>query len=154
MTTPFEVADVFRRHAPDYRREHVGRLGRGESRVISAIQSCRTAALGGHVEGCDDCGALRIAYNSCRNRHCPKCQGQAREAWLAARQSEVLPVPYFHVVFTLPPEAAEIAFQNKARIYALLMRAAAGALSTLAADPRGLGAEIGILASCTPGDRP
>jgi hypothetical protein len=146
MASPFEVADVFRRHAPDYRREHVGRLGRGESRVISAIQSCRTAALGGHVEGCDDCGALRIAYNSCRNRHCPKCQGQAREAWLAARQSEVLPVPYFHVVFTLPPEAAEIAFQNKARIYALLMRAAAGALSTLAADPRRLGAEIGVLA--------
>jgi transposase len=146
MTPPFEVADVFRRHAQDYRREHAGRLGRAESRVISAIQSCRTAALGGHVEGCDDCGALRIAYNSCRNRHCPKCQGQAREAWLAARQSEVLPVPYFHVVFTLPPEAAEIAFQNKARVYALLMRAAAGALSTLAAEPRRLGAEIGILA--------
>lgn len=146
MTSPFEVADVFRRHAQDYQRAHAGRLGRDESRVISAIQSCRTAALGGHVESCDDCGALRIAYNSCRNRHCPKCQGQARQAWLAARQSEVLPVPYFHVVFTLPPEAAEIAFQNKARVYALLMRAAAGALSTLAADPRRLGAEIGILA--------
>jgi hypothetical protein len=146
MTPPFEVANVFRRHAQDYRREHAGRLGRDESRVISAIQSCRTAALGGHVESCDDCGALRIAYNSCRNRHCPKCQGQAREAWLVARQSEVLPVPYFHVVFTLPPEAADIAYQNKARVYALLMRAAAGALSTLAANPRRLGAEIGVLA--------
>lgn len=146
MTSSFEVADVFRRHAQDYWRAHAGRLGRDESRVISAIQSCRTAALGGHVESCDDCGALRIAYNSCRNRHCPKCQGQARQAWLAARQSEVLPVPYFHVVFTLPPEAAEIAFQNKAQVYALLMRGAAGALSTLAADPRRLGAEIGVLA--------
>ena len=103
---------------------------------MSAIAACRTAALGGHVEACDDCGATRIAYNSCRNRHCPKCQGLARAQWLAARQAELLPVPYFHVVFTLPPEAAAIAFQNKAVVYAILMRTAAETLSTIAGDPR------------------
>jgi hypothetical protein len=142
----FEVAEVFRRHGDAYRREHAGHLGRVERRVMSAIEICRTAALGGHVEACEACGMSRIAYNSCRNRHCPKCQGQAREAWLAARQSELLPVPYFHVVFTLPPAAAEIAFQNKALVYALLMRSAAEALTTLAADPKRLGAKIGLLA--------
>jgi len=112
--------------------------------VISAIAACRTAALGGHVERCDDCGLTRIAYNSCRNRHCPKCQGAARAQWLAARQAELLPVPYFHVVFTLPPAAAEIAFHNKQTVYGLLMRAAAEALMTLAAKP--LGATIGLIA--------
>jgi hypothetical protein len=141
-----EVADIFRRHGDAYRRAHEGRLGRTERRVMSAIVACRTAALGGHVEACDDCGATRIAYNSCRNRHCPKCQGLARAQWLAARQAELLPVPYFHVVFTLPPAAAEIAFQNKARVYAILMRTAAETLSTVAADPRHLGAELGITA--------
>ena len=147
MASPaFEVAEVFRRHGDAYRRDQAGRLGRVERRVMSAIEICRTAALGGHVEACDDCGVSRVAYNSCRNRHCPKCQGQAREAWLAARQSELLPVPYFHVVFTLPSAAAEIAFQNKALVYAILMRAAAEALMTLAADPKHLGAEIGLLA--------
>ena len=108
------------------------------------ITACRTAALGGHVEQCDDCGATRIAYNSCRNRHCPKCQGAARTEWLAARRAELLPVPYFHVVFTLPPAAAEIAFQNKQTVYRLLMRAAAEALMTLAA--KRLGARIGLIA--------
>jgi hypothetical protein len=142
----FEVAEVFRRHGDAYRCDHAGHLGRVERRVMSAIEICRTAALGGHVEACDACGTTRIAYNSCRNRHCPKCQGQAREAWLAARQAELLPVPYFHVVFTLPPVAAEIAFQNKALVYAILMRTAAEALVTLAADPKHLGAEIGLLA--------
>lgn len=141
-----ELADVFRRHGDAYRRAHAGHLGRGERRVMGAIAACRTAALGGHVEQCDDCGATRIAYNSCRNRHCPKCQTSARAAWLAARKSELLPLPYFHVVFTLPPAAAEIAFQNKAPLYALLMRAAAQALTTLAANPKRLGAKIGLLA--------
>ena len=121
-----------------------GHLGRVERRVTAAIAACRTAALGGHVERCDDCGLTRIAYNSCRNRHCPKCQGAARAEWLAARQAELLPVPYFHVVFTLPPAAAEIAFQNKRAIYGLLMRAAAQALTVLAA--KRLGARIGLIA--------
>ena len=139
-----ELADVFRRHGDAYLRDHAGHLGRGERRVMGAIAACRTAALGGHVEHCDACGLTRVAYNSCRNRHCPKCQGAARAAWLAARQSELLPVPYFHLVFTLPPAAAEIAFQNKALVYALLMRAAAEATIRLAA--KRLGAKIGLLA--------
>lgn len=140
----FELADVIRRHGDAYARENAGHLGCVERRVLAAIAACRTAALGGHVEQCDDCGVVRIAYNSCRNRHCPKCQGAARAEWLAARQAELLPVPYFHVVFTLPPAAAEIAFQNKARVYGLLMRAAAEALMTLAAER--LGARIGLIA--------
>ena len=140
----FELADVFHRHGESYERANAGHLGRVERRVIGAITACRTAALGGHVERCDDCGLTRIAYNSCRNRHCPKCQGAARAEWLAARQAELLPVPYFHVVFTLPSAAAEIAFQNKQTVYGLLMRAAAQALMTLAAER--LGAKIGLIA--------
>jgi hypothetical protein len=105
-----EVADIFRRHGEAYRQAHAGHLGRTERRVMGAIEACRTAVLGGHVERCAECGLIRIAYNSCRNRHCPKCQGPARVAWLAERQAELLPVPYFHVVFTLPAPAAEIAF--------------------------------------------
>ena len=133
----FELADVFRRHGETYAQLNAGHLGRVERRVTAAIAACRTAALGGHVERCDDCGLTRIAYNSCRNRHCPKCQGAARAQWLAARQAELLPVPYFHVVFTLPPAAAEIAFQNKRTVYGLLMRAAAQALTVLAAKRLG-----------------
>jgi Putative transposase/Transposase zinc-binding domain len=140
----FELADVFRRHGETYAQLNAGHLGRVERRVTAAIAACRTAALGGHVERCDDCGLTRIAYNSCRNRHCPKCQGAARVKWLAARQAELLPVPYFHVVFTLPSSAAEIAFQNKRTVYGLLMRAAAQALSVLAA--KRLGARIGLIA--------
>src|SRR6516162_10257132 len=136
MGPALEVADVFRRHGEAFRQVHAGHLGGVERRVMGAITACRTAALGGHVEQCNDCGA--IAYNSCRNRHCPKCQGLARAQWLAARQAELLPVPYFHVVFTLPPEAAAIAFQNKAVVYAILMRTAAETLSTIAGDPRHL----------------
>ena len=131
------------------RRSAIGmtqHLGRVERRVMAAIEACRTPALGGHVEQCGDCGLVRCAYNSCRNRHCPKCQGLARAEWLAARQAELLPVPYFHVVFTLPAPAAEIAFQNKAVVYAILFRAAAEALRDVAADPRHLGAEIGAVA--------
>jgi len=140
----FELADVLRRHGDSYQRANAGHLGRVERRVIGAITVCRTAALGGHVERCDDCGLTRIAYNSCGNRHCPKCQRAARAEWLAARQAERLPVPYFHVVFTLPPAAAAIAFQNKQIAYGLLMRAAAQALTDLAA--KRLGAKIGLIA--------
>ena len=146
MPPYLEVANVFRRHGDAYRRAHEGHLGRVERRVMSAIELCRTAALGGHTEACAECGLVRCAYNSCRNRHCPKCQGEARVEWLAARQAELLPVPYFHVVFTVPAPVAEIAFQNKATVYAILFRAAAETLRTIAADPKHLGAEIGLLA--------
>jgi Putative transposase/Transposase zinc-binding domain len=146
MSTGPEVADIFRRHGDAYCRAHDAHLGRIERRVISAIELCRTAALGGHTEACADCGLVRCAYNSCRNRHCPKCQGQARVEWLAAHQAELLPVPYFHVVFTLPAPVAEIAFQNKAAVYAILFRTAAETLRTIAADPKHLGAEIGLVA--------
>jgi Putative transposase/Transposase zinc-binding domain len=146
MSTGLEVADVFRRHGDAYRRLHDGHLGRIERRVMSAIELCRTAALGGHTEACAECGLIRCAYNSCRNRHCPKCQGRARAEWLAARQAELLPVPYFHVVFTLPAPVAEIAFQNKATVYAILFRTAAETLRTIAADPKHLGAETGLVA--------
>jgi Putative transposase/Transposase zinc-binding domain len=144
MSAALEVADIFRRHGDAYRRAHDGHLGRVERRVMSAIELCRTAALGGHTEQCAECGLIRIAYNSCRNRHCPKCQGQARAEWLAARQAELLPVPYFHVVFTLPAPVAEIAFQNKKTVYAILFRTAAETLRRIAADPKHLGAEIGL----------
>jgi hypothetical protein len=113
---------------------------------MSAIEQCRSAALGGHVERCEDCGHSRIAYNSCRNRHCPKCQGAAAEDWLAARKADLLPVGYFHVVFTLPAEIAPIAYQNKALVYDLLFRMAAETLLTIAADPKYLGARIGATA--------
>jgi Putative transposase/Transposase zinc-binding domain len=146
MPTGLEVADIFRRHGEAYRGAHDGHLGRVERRVMSAIELCRTAALGGHVERCADCGETRVAYNSCRNRHCPKCQGQARAEWLAVRQAELLPVPYFHVVFTLPAPIAAIAFQNKAAVYAILFKAAAETLRAIAADPKHLGAEIGFVA--------
>jgi hypothetical protein len=144
MAPVLELADVFRRHGEAFRQAHAGHLGRAERRIMGAITACRTAALGGHVEQCDDCGATRIAYNSCRNRHCPKCQGLARVQWLAQRQSELLTVPYFHVVFTLPAPVGEIAFQNKAIVYAILFRAAAETLATIAADPKHLGAQLGV----------
>jgi len=146
MPAGLEVADIFRRHGDAYRRAHEGHLGRVERRVMSAIALCRTAELGGHIEACSDCGLIRCAYNSCRNRHCPKCQGQAHAEWLAARQAELLPVPYFHVVFTLPAPVAEIAFQNKERVYAILFKTAAETLRRIAADPKHLGAEIGFVA--------
>ena len=141
-----EVADIFRRHGETWRRENAGHLSLGQLRVMSAIEICRTAALGGHVERCEDCAHTRIAYNSCRNRHCPKCQWSAAAEWLAARQAELLPVPYFHVVFTLPAEIGAIAYQNKAKVYGLLFKAAADTLTTIAADPKHLGAEIGVTA--------
>jgi Putative transposase/Transposase zinc-binding domain len=141
-----EVADIFRSAGPAYRTAHAGHLSLGQLKIMTAIENCRTAALGGHVEACDDCGHWRIAYNSCRNRHCPKCQGAAARTWLAKREADLLPVGYFHVVFTLPTEIADIAWQNKAVVYDLLFRAAADTVLTIAADPKHLGARIGITA--------
>ena len=146
MHPALEVADIFRRHGSNYRAAHDGHLGRVERRVMSAIELCRTAALGGHVESCQNCAHTRVAYNSCRNRHCPKCQGAARDAWLAARQADLLPLPYFHVVFTLPAEAAAMAYQNKALVYTILFDAVAETLKTIAADPKHLGGELGFIA--------
>ncbi len=141
-----EVADIFLRHGAQWRASHAGHVSLGQLKVMAAIESCRTAALGGHVEACEDCGHSRIAYNSCRNRHCPKCQGAAAKDWLAARQADLLPVGYFHLVFTLPAEIADIAWHNKTVIYDLLFRAASEAMLTIAADPKHLGAKIGITA--------
>jgi hypothetical protein len=141
-----EVADIFRAHGPAWRRANAGHLSLGQLKVMSAIESCRTAALGGHVAACEKCGHSHIAYNSCRNRHCPKCQGAAAKAWLAARQAELLPVEYYHVVFTLPAPIADIAYHNKAAVYGILFKAAAETLITIAADPRHLGARIGLTA--------
>ncbi len=141
-----EVADVFHRHGAAWRRANAGHVSLGQLQVMSAVESCRSAALGGHVECCEDCGHSRIAYNSCRNRHCPKCQGAAAQDWLAAREADLLPVSYFHLVFTLPAEIAPIAYQNKAVVYDLLFRAAAQTLLTIAADPKHLGARIGFTA--------
>ncbi|MCA0404779.1 MAG: IS91 family transposase [Proteobacteria bacterium] len=146
MRASLEVADIFRSAGPAYRAAHAGHLSLDQLKVMSAIETCRTAVLGGHVEACDDCGHRRIAYNSCRNRHCPKCQGAAARTWLAAREADLLPVGYFHVVFTLPAEVGEIAFHNKALVYDLLFRAASQTMLTIAADPKHLGAKIGITA--------
>ncbi|MEL0252990.1 MAG: IS91 family transposase, partial [Novosphingobium sp.] len=146
MRASLEVADIFRSAGPAYRAAHAGHLSIGQLKVMTAIENCRTAALGGHVEACDDCGHWRIAYNSCRNRHCPKCQGAAARTWLAAREADLLPVGYFHVVFTVPAEIADIAWQNKAVVYDLLFRAAAHTMLTIAADPKHLGARVGITA--------
>ena len=146
MRTSLEVADIFRSSGPAYRAAHAGHLSLGQLKVMTAIENCRTAALGGHVEACDDCGHWRVAYNSCRNRHCPKCQGAAARTWLAAREADLLPIGYFHVVFTVPAEIADIAWQNKAVVYDLLFRAAADTMLTIAADPKHLGARIGITA--------
>ena len=141
-----EVADIFRSQGPAWRRANAGHLSLGQLKVMSAIERCRTAALGGHVAACADCGHIHVAYNSCRNRHCPKCQGAAARDWLAARQAELLPVAYYHVVFTLPAPLADIAYQNKAVIYGILFKAAAETLITIAADRRHLGARIGLTA--------
>jgi hypothetical protein len=141
-----EVADIFRRRGPAWRASHAGHVSLGQLKVMSAIERCRTAALGGHVERCEDCAHLQISYNSCRDRHCPKCQAAAAREWLADRQAELLPVPYFHVVFSLPGPIADIAYQNKAVIYDLLLKTAAETLITIAADPKHLGARIGLTA--------
>jgi len=139
-----EVADVFRRHSDAWRKSNAGLLSLGQLKVMSAIENCRTAVLGGHVEQCRDCNHIRIAYNSCRNRHCPKCQWAASQRWLEAREAELLPVPYYHVVFTLPAQIGKIAYQNKRKVYGILFKAASETLCTIAADPKHLGAKIGV----------
>jgi len=139
-----EVADVFRAHGPAWREAQAGHLSLGQLKVMSAIERCRTAALGGHVLRCEACEQIEVAYNSCRDRHCPKCQGVAARQWLEEREAELLPVEYYHVVFTLPAPIGAIAYHNKSVIYALLFQAAAETLLTIAADPKHLGARIGV----------
>ena len=147
MSRPaLEVADIFRGHGPAWRQAHAGHISLDQLKVMSAIEQCRTAALGGHVLRCenDKCGHTQIAYNSCRNRHCPKCQGAAAREWLAEREAELLPVPYYHVVFSLPAQIGAIAYQNKAVIYDLLFKASAETMLTIAADPKRLGVRVGF----------
>jgi predicted Zn-ribbon and HTH transcriptional regulator len=145
MSRPaLEVADIFRDHGPAWRQTHAGHVSLDQLKVMSAIERCRTAALGGHVARCEDCAYTSIAYNSCRNRHCPKCQGAAAKQWLADREAELLPVPYYHVVFTLPAQIADIAYHNRAIVYDLLFKVSAETMLTIAADPKHLGARIGI----------
>ena len=149
MSRPaLEVADIFRDHGQAWRDANRGHVSLAQMKVMTAIERCRTAALGGHVARCENeaCGHLHIAYNSCRNRHCPKCQATAAQDWLEAREAELLPVGYFHVVFTLPAPIADIAFQNKRVVYDLLFKASSEAMLTIAADPKHLGAKIGITA--------
>jgi hypothetical protein len=138
-----EVADIFREHGPAWRDAQRGHLSLAQLKVMSAIEQCRSAALGGHVLRCEGCGTDQIAYNSCRNRHCPKCQSSAAKRWLDARQADLLPVEYYHVVFTLPAPIADLAYQNKAELYGLLFDVAAEVLQIIAADPKHLGARIG-----------
>ena len=146
MSRPaLEVADIFRDHGAAWRRANAGHVSLGQLKVMSAIERCRTAALGGHVARCEKCAHTQISYNSCRNRHCPKCQGAAAREWLAAREADLLPVPYFHVVYTLPAQIADIAYQNKTVIYDLLFKASAETTLTIAADPKHLGARIGFI---------
>jgi len=147
MSRPaLEVADIFRGHGPAWRQANAGHVSLGQLKVMAAIERCRTAALGGHVARCEDCAQTVIAYNSCRNRHCPKCQGVAAKCWLADREAELLPVPYYHLVFTLPAPIADIAYQNKTAIYGILFKASAETVMTIAADPKHLGASVGITA--------
>ena len=146
MRLALEVADVFRAHGPSYRRAQAGHLSLGQLKAMSAIEACRTAELGGHVERCEDCAHVQVAYNSCRNRHCPRCQGAAARRWLEARQAELLPVAYYHVVFTVPAEVADIGFHNKAVVYDILFKAASETLLTIGKDPKHLGARLGVTA--------
>ena len=141
-----EVADVFRSHGPAWRKANAGQVSLGQLKAMSAIEACRTAALGGYAARCEDCAHTTIAYRSCRNRHCPKCQGAEAREWLAEREAELLPLPYYHVVFTLPAAIGAIAYQNKAVVYGLLFKAASEAMLTIAADPKHLGARIGMTA--------
>jgi len=146
MRPKLEVADIFRRHGDRFRATQGNRLSLDQRKVMAAIEACRTPALGGHVERCEDCGETRISYNSCRDRHCPKCQGLSRLQWLADRRAELLPVAYFHVVFTVPAPVAAIALQNKALVYDILFKAAAETIRVIGADPKHLGAETGMVA--------
>jgi hypothetical protein len=140
-----EIADIFRDHGPAWREVNRGQVSLGQLKVMNAIERCRTAALGGYVARCEDCSHTAIAYNSCRNRHCPKCQGTAAREWLADRKAELLPVPYFHLVYTMPGVIAGLAYQNKAVIYDILFKASAKATLTIGADPKRLGAKLGMI---------
>ena len=146
MRPALEVADVFRAYGPSYRLAQAGHLSLGQLKAMSAIEACRTAELGGHVERCEDCAHVQVAYNSCRNRHCPRCQGAAAKRWLEARKAELLPVAYYHVVFTVPAEVTDIAFHNKAVVYDILFKAASETLLTIGKDPKHLGARLGLTA--------
>ncbi len=147
MSRPsFEVADVFRRFGAAYRHAHDGHLSLSQLKVMAAIEKCRTAALGGHVDRCDGCGHTRISYNSCGNRHCPKCQAVAAKEWLAERMADLLPVPYFHVVFTVPEQLNAVVYQNKTLVYDILFKASSQTVLTIAADPKRLGAKVGLTA--------
>jgi hypothetical protein len=139
-----EIADILRKHGPAWRRANVGHVSLSQLKVMSAIEACRTEALGGHIAACTKCSHHHIAYNSCKNRHCPKCQGPAARDWMAARSEDLLPVEYFHVVFTLPAEIARIAYWNKKAVYGLLFKASAQTVTTIAADPKRLGAKVGM----------
>lgn len=139
-----EIADIFRAHGPAYRQANAGHLSLAQLKVMSAIEACRTEALGGHVAACTKCGHQHIAYNSCKNRHCPKCQGPAARDWMAARAEDLLPVEYFHLVFTLPAEIARIAYWNKRTVYGLLFKASAETVATIADDPKRMGARVGM----------
>jgi hypothetical protein len=143
---PFEVADIFRRFGPAWRSSNAGHVSIGQLKVMSAIEKCRTAALGGHVDRCDECRFTRISYNSCGNRHCPKCQAAAAKEWLAEREAELLPVPYFHCVFTIPEQLNAVVYQNKAVACDILFKAAAQTVLVIAADPKRLGVKIGLTA--------
>ncbi len=145
-TPSLEVGDIFRDHGEAWRRQHQGHISLSQLKVMSAVEHCRSAVLGGHVLKCQACETIDIAYSSCRNRHCPKCQGSAARRWLADRGADLLPVEYFHVVFTLPAPIADIAFHNKAVMYGILFKATAETLRTIAADPKHLGARIGFTA--------
>ena len=144
MRPALEVADIVRAYGDEFRQAHAASLSARQKRVLRSIQLCRTVALGGHLERCDQCGHERNAYNSCADRHCPKCQSLARAKWLEKRQAELLPCEYFHVVFTLPEPLAKLSLQNQRQIYSLLFRATAETLQTIAADPKHLGAQIGF----------
>lgn len=145
MSRPkLEIADIFRAHGPAWRQANAGHISLSQLKVMSAIEACRTEALGGHVAGCAKCGHHHIAYNSCKNRHCPKCQGPAARDWMEARAEDLLPVEYFHVVFTLPAEIAQIAYWNKKAVYGLLFKASAETVMTIAADPKRMGARLGM----------
>jgi hypothetical protein len=139
-----EIADIFRKYGPEWRRANKGHVNLSQLKVMSSIEACRAEALGGHVAACTKCNHMHIAYNSCKNRHCPKCQGPAARDWMAARSEDLLPVEYFHVVFTLPAEIARIAHWNKKAVYGLLFRASAKTVATIAADPKRLGARVGM----------
>jgi Transposase zinc-binding domain len=148
-----EVADIFRDHGPAWRQANAGHVSLGQLKVMSAIESCRTAALGGHVARCEKCSHTLIAYNSCRNQHCPKCQGAAAKEWLAEREADLLPVPYFHVVFTVPAQISDIAYQNKAVIYDILFKASSETMLTIAPIPNVWAPASASPPCCTPGAR-